>query len=743
MTLRTGVGSIVRFSVFELDLRSGELRKNGSRVPLQGQPLEILKALLERPGDLITRDELRQRLWRDDTFVDFEDGMNAAIRRLRDALGDHAATPQFVETLPRRGYRFIAPLVGETSVPLEQATPVQGSSRGIITKLSRTSWAHALPWVLLGIVVAWTVTGRLARRETQQQLPTLRFEIRTPPLAVFGPSPAVALSPDGKDLAYGISDALMGQLYLRHLNSLDEAQVVAGADKAQGPFFSPDGKYLAFFTRGTLRKVSVAGGSAATVCSLPTIYADEVHGGSWGDDGNIVFESGSKLWRVSEQGGVPQKIPMPDDAAAFFPEVLPGSRAIVFAGTRLTPSQQSGVWVLPLNDGQPRLLMEGGEMARYLRSGHLIYSAKGALVAAPLDIETLTLTGSSVAVIKDLRNDISNPPRVWVADTVAHFSVSQTGTLAYVSGPTVPPKLRTLVWTDREGNEQALPEPARHYSWPRLSRDGSRLAVGVFDGDDAPGNVRIYDFARHAWTLLTSHPAADGRPLWTPDGSRVVFTSHREGTSQLFWQSANGRDQAVRLTDGVNPDRTAWSFSPDGKELVYSEFFEPSNDLQILKLGTGSRRTVPRTLFFKGSPAISPNGRWIAYRSDESGHDEVYVRPFPDWDRSRTQVSTSGGRAPTWSADGHELFFLDLTGTMTAVPVKTSGDFTAGAPKPLFKGQYNQGSGGARNYDVAPDGKRFLMIKLVVPNTEPPPHDKLVVVFNWADEVRQALNTAK
>src|SRR6185503_16007925 len=194
------------------------------------------------------------------------------------------------------------------------------------------------------------------------QLPTLRFEIRTPPLAVFGPSPAVALSPDGKDLAYGISDALMGQLYLRHLNSLDEAQVVAGADKAQGPFFSPDGKYLAFFTRGTLRKVSVAGGSAATVCSLPTIYADEVHGGSWGDDGDIVFESGSKLWRVSEQGGVPQKIPMPDDAAAFFPEVLPGSRAIVFAGTRLTPSQQSGVWVLPLNDGQPRLLMEGGEM---------------------------------------------------------------------------------------------------------------------------------------------------------------------------------------------------------------------------------------------------------------------------------------------------------------------------------------------------------------------------------------------
>src|SRR5262249_51801728 len=160
------------------------------------------------------------------------------------------------------------------------------------------------------------------------------------------------------------------------------------------------------------------------------------------------------------------------------------------------------------------------------------------------------LTGSSVAVIKDLRNDISNPPRVWVGDTVAHFSVSHTGTLAYVSGPTVPAQLRTLVWIDREGHEQALPESARAYSWPRLSPDGSRRGVGMAEGEDARGNVRIYDFARRTWTLLTSHPAQDGRPLWTPDGLRVAFRSYREGTSQLFWQSADGTGQAVRLTDG-------------------------------------------------------------------------------------------------------------------------------------------------------------------------------------------------
>ena len=194
-------------------------------------------------------------------------------------------------------------------------------------------------------------------------------------------------------------------------------------------------------------------------------------------------------------------------------------------------------------------MVEGGAAARYLRSGHLIYSVKGSLLVAPLDIASLKLTAPSVTVINDLRIDTSDAPRVWVGDTVAHFTVSHTGALAYVPGATVPPTLRTLVWVDREGNEHDLHVPPRAYSWPRLSPDGSRLAVGVFDGDDAPGNVRIYDFARRSWTLLTSHPAQDGRPLWTPDGLRVAFRSYREGTSQLFWQSADGTGTPDRLTD--------------------------------------------------------------------------------------------------------------------------------------------------------------------------------------------------
>jgi serine/threonine-protein kinase len=743
MSLRTGVSSIVRFSVFELDLRSGELRKSGARVPLQGQPLEILKALLERPGDLITRDELRQRLWRDDTFVDFEDGMNAAIRRLRDALGDHATTPRFVETLPRRGYRFIAPLAGDTTTPLEPGAPAQPSSRDVAARLSTLTWRPALRWLFLAVIIASVVaTGWLSLRETSpppSRLPTVRFEIRTPPLAVFGGGPAVALSPDGMHVAYVTSDSFLGQLYVRRMNSL-EASAVTGAEQAQGPIYSPDGKWLAFFTRGTLQKVSVAGGSPATICTLPTIYTEGIHGASWGDDGNIVFESGMKLWRVPAGGGIPQRIPMPDDASAFFPEVLPGSRAILFTGSRRTPSQQSGVWALALGD-QPRLLVEGGRTARYLRSGHLAYAVKGSLVVAPLDLESLTLTAPSVTVINDLRIDFADPRRARVTEPIAQFTVSHTGTLAYVPGPTVSPVLGTLVWVDREGNERGLPVPPRAYSWPRLSPEGLRVAVGIFDGDDAPGNVKIYQLTRGSWTSLTSDPAEDGRPLWTPDGLKVAFRSYREGTSQLFLQSADGTGQAERLTDGPNPDRTPWSFSPNRKELVFSELSDETYDLQVLQLDGRRTRTLPRTRFFKGSPAISPNGRWIAYRARESGRDEIYVRPFADWDEAQTQVSTSGGRAPAWSADGRELFFLNGD-DMMVVPVQTSDHFTFGTPRLLFKGTYVQGSGGARNYDVAPD-KRFLMIKEVERNAEPPPRDKLIVVLNWADEVRQALAAAK
>jgi Tol biopolymer transport system component len=267
--------------------------------------------------------------------------------------------------------------------------------------------------------------------------------------------------------------------------------------------------------------------------------------------------------------------------------------------------------------------------------------------------------------------------------------------------------------------------------------------VGVFDGVDAPGNIKIYDLARDKWTTLTSHPAEDSRPLWTADGLKVAFRSNRDGGAEMFWQSVDGNGQAERLMHGPNADRTPWAVSPNGNEMVFSEFDGQNYDLRVLRLDrSGGTRTLPRTRFFKGSPAISPNGRWIEYRAGESGLDEIYVRPWPEWDEEKIQISESGGRAPAWSADGRELFFLDLSGGMMVTRVQTSDHFTYAKPKLLFESTHVKGAGGTRNYDVAPDG-RFLMIKEVERRTEPPARDKVTVIVNWSDEFRHALDAAK
>jgi DNA-binding winged helix-turn-helix (wHTH) protein len=255
MPPRADPAPLVRFSVFEVDLRSGKLRKSGVRVPLQDQPLEILKAVLERPGDLVTRDELRQRLWRHDTFVDFEDGLNAAIRRLREALGDNATTPRFIETLPRRGYRFIAPLPADAapvaSAPVETTQPLPSSAVAAIAASLRKMWPWALTAVL--IVMVGVVVWQYVRTTAPLQQSTSRFSLATQPLAVHAPSPVVALSPDGTHLAYVAGDTGAGQLYLRKLSSL-EARPIAGAERVYGSFFSPDGQGLPSSTKEGCRK---------------------------------------------------------------------------------------------------------------------------------------------------------------------------------------------------------------------------------------------------------------------------------------------------------------------------------------------------------------------------------------------------------------------------------------------------------------------------------------------------------
>jgi serine/threonine-protein kinase len=297
---------------------------------------------------------------------------------------------------------------------------------------------------------------------------------------------------------------------------------------------------------------------------------------------------------------------------------------------------------------------------------------------------------------------------------------------------------RTLTWVDRSGREDPIRTPVRMYTYPRLSPDGSRLAVGVRDQDQ---DIWIWDFARETLARFTFDPGADWYPVWTPDGTRLIFDSARAGAQNLFWQAADGAGPAERLTEAQNI-QLPYSVSPDGNRIVFRTNTGTS-DLAILTLGQ-NRRVEPliQTPFNELNAEISPDGRWLAYESDESGQSEIYVRPFPNVAGGRWQVSTGGGTRALWARNGQELFYLTLAGTLMSIRSEAVTTWTAGAPTRLFEGSYYFGGGGAsgRTYDVASDG-RFLMIKPA--GTAQQAATSVIVVQNWFEELKRRVPTSR
>jgi serine/threonine-protein kinase len=570
----------------------------------------------------------------------------------------------------------------------------------------------------LGATTAWLVKSVSSEPPVIQ--PVARVSIQTHPLALLGraPSSVIALSPDGSHLAYVAGDRGVGQLYLQRRDSF-EATPLAGADDAQGPFFSPDGKWIAFFTEADqLKKVSIAGGLPVPLCSATSL----THGGSWVADDQIIFGGNGGLWRVSGSGGKPELL-VPTDSEAMWPEVLPNGDAIVY--TEIGPER---IWAHSLKTGERRLLVELGSHARYVSSGHLVYASKGLLMAVPFDAERLDLLGPAVPVIEGIMMGLPREPML------PHFAVSASGTLAYLAGPVLSAR-HTLLWVDRRGREESLNVEPRSYSLPRISPDGTRLAVEV----EQSGNVDvwIHDLVRKTFAPLTSDPGDDGRPVWAPDGQRVAFLSTRDGKGiNLFWQRVDGAIQAERLTTEPNQDQSPWAFTPDGKMLLFTrENPKTGIDLHLLSL---ERIHAPKVLVQEaggqGSPALSPDGRWVAYRSNESGRYEIYVRPFPNVNDGKWSVTADGGSSPVWAPDRRELFYQNGD-AMMAIPIDTEPTFTFGKPQRLFSGSYIRTY---RNFDISPDGQRFLMIKDAGAQAlEPSARDEIAVVLNWSEELKR------
>ena len=539
---------------------------------------------------------------------------------------------------------------------------------------------------------------------------------------VNGPGTSFVLSPDGGRLVYVASRGQDAQLYSRLLNQFDSV-AIAGTNGARAPFFSPDGQWVGFVADGALKKISLAGGPPSTLCP----FLGAASGATWGPQETIVFgrRNGGGLMQVSSAGGDPSPLPTVDtdngEVDHLWPEMTPDGRAVLF--TVWSGSvEMAQIAVVSLETGD-RTMLTGGTQPRYAPTGHILFARQNSLWRAPFDASTLVLTGPAAPVLE--------PLQVNVGGGAALYTVAHNGSLMYAVGQGFGVD-RSLIWVDREGGEEPLAMDRDLYVQPRVSPDGRMVAFGVFDSDS--GDVWIHDLVRGTEARLTTDLAADSDPLWEPSGDRVVFASNRGGQFGLFWKLADGSGNAELLTRGRQGRQLAPSaWSADGETLVYFEGISGNVDISLLTM-EGDRPTELQfaTEFFEATPVVSPDGRWLAYLSDESGRDEVYVQRFPGLG-GRVTISTNGGVQPVWSPDGQELFYRGPSGMMV-VPITTGQTFCAGEPEVLFEDRYFGNNAWPRNYDVAPDG-RFLMVFADELTNEDDPPLQINVVLNWFDEL--------
>ena len=418
------------------------------------------------------------------------------------------------------------------------------------------------------------------------------------------------------------------------------------------------------------------------------------------------------------------------ERAHLWPEVIPGSQAVLFTIVPTTAGiENAQVAVLDLRTGKQKILVRGGSHARYAPSGHLVYAAAGTLRAVAFDLDRLEPTGNPVTVV---------PQVTTTPDGGADVDIARDGTLVYVAGG-VQAVARTLVWVDRHGHEEAIGAPLRAYVYPQLSPDGRRVALDVRDQEN---DIWIWDLAREALTRFTFDAGTDAYPTWTPDGRRLIFTSNVGGQFNLYWQASDGTGTVERLSESPNGQRPHIA-SPDGTRLVFREDApKTGQDLMVLTLDK-DRRAQPlvQTTFNELDADISPDGRWLAYQSDESGQNEIFVRPFPNVGGGRWQISTGGGLQPHWARNGQELFYLAPTGTLMSVRIEHGPTFAAATPTKLFEGRGRYYLGGAANtgraYDVSPDGRRFLMIKTSGGTDGTAAPASITVVLNWTEELKR------
>lgn len=698
----------VTFGPFTLDLGARRLRRGDELIPLPSRALGALAYLIEHRDRLVDREEIIAAAWHDVAVTD--DSLIHAVSVIRRALGDDPSHASFIETVPRRGYRFVGRIE-----PVERADPEPGvlpddaaapSSPAAPQPLSR-HWRPASA-AALGIVVlvAAAIAGWSALADDRHGDASRHLEQMAPPGTTIVSGAAV--SPAGRRLAFVARDERTGKtaLWIRALDAI-EPRRLPDSEGASSPFFSPDGQRVAFFRNGQLVAAEVTGKGPRTITPVGGAPA----GGSWGADDVIVFaEWMTGLFAVASTGGPVTPLTRLDhtalDVAHAWPQFLPDGRRFLYQVVS-PDNTRAGVYVSSLDARTSTRILDDAATAIYVAPGFLLYVQHDMLMAEPFDADRLRLGGRAVLLSRGMS-----------APSLAEGSVvsASRDLLAFRAGASK----QQLTWVDRSGSSQgSLEVPTSMFNF-RVSPDG-QFVLAASSLTDATG-VWLVDLARRHSTQL----AADGiAPLWSPDGRRLAFTS-RAGLDLHVRASAGGARLEPLISDQSVKVLNDWS--AHAQTIIYTRHDPVTKlDLWHVPLAGGAARPLLNGAFNEAQARISPDGRWLAYVADDTGTQEVYVRRYPELDAPR-QVSNGGGGQPQWRADQRELFYLSPDRSLMAATVADAREVSFGGPRRLFRTSIAEGPSAARDsYAAMPDGRSFLIDARGDASAKP-----ITVMLDWA-----------
>lgn len=675
------------------------------------------------------------------------DVLGAIVHREPDWKLLPAITPRRIQMLMKRCLRKDPKrrlqAIGDARVTILDYLEDPGAAESLVRGDPIPAWQRWLPWGLaaaLAVVLGASLFGVGGASDE------LAVPLRTQAVLEMGSmfrqaGTSVAVSPQGDQLVVveGNPDAPDGvRLWSRALN--DPTFTILAPSFAYSPFFSPDGEWVGFVSTTALQKVPVTGGTPLILCEV-----SRARGATWGTDGTIVFAASPNdgLSRVSQEGGTPEVLTTLDEEAGEvthrWPDFLPDGEHVLFTSLTTTGDfDRASLEVVNVETGIRKVIHRGGSYGRYLPTGHILYFNAGTLFAMPFDLATLEVTGSTVPVVNDVEGA--------GFDGNAQFDISDDGLLVYLQAASREVPVHVAQWVGRDGEASVLWDESNTYAEPRVSPDGTKVSFMVLAGRN--WDIWTYDLERDVSTRLTFDDAFDGPAVWSPDSQEVIFSSNVNGANNLYRRRADGSGEVVRVTEDANTTQYVSDWSMDGRYVLLTSNGGTGDAIKYLDLEEGEgepEEFLPTQGPGQAEAMFSPDGRWVAYHSNESGQVEVYVRPFPPAG-GKWQVSDAGGSYPQWSANGRELYYRNDDG-IVVVSVETGGpSFTAGRARQLFRGAFRGGLQGVAldgiqfaHYDVAPDG-RFVMFP-APPSEETPNVEWLQVVANWFTELNRRVPT--